>query len=1315
MLKKTKAILEIFILVFSIFSISLLNVEDVSAGNVCCEKVGGEYCLFTDDGACDSGFNKASTACESTNFCELGCCYSVEDGVCSKNTPKAICESDGGAFSDDPNCEISQCQDGCCQLPGQCSFVSYAECRASVSGYAGLNFQDVFKTDILDELTCSNQCRSSEEGCCIVDGDAKFITRTECVDLSGDFNLNMLCSNPSLGTGCTKEHHTSCLTDKNEVYWFDSCGNRENVYGTSYNGFVKEAPEGDGKGNIRNVNNGNCDYVLGSLCTDADDEFLEALDDAGKDTNKIKHMCTDLTCDSSDLFKPDTIQFGSNYWRLDEDKQNGETWCVYDGKVGDGVDLVGSRHYRHVCLNGREVLEECKEGREEICVQGDVELSNGNEITGALCRPNRWQECLSLNDVDYSYSECENVGDCGYPCENYKKADKDNDYKECCKEECNRKKKCEEYPSDCYWHDGFKLCAPNVPTSSTDSCDSGTQECKEVWVKGGTFDDWTCKLNCDCHEAVWAEKANSLCRSLGDCGAHFNIIGKESLDGFSFTGPNEHVGSWWSKTETQNAEEFTKDNIGKWTDFNKDLVPLMGQDIFSLWSLAVSWSSYDEKPPKSWWSSGLGNLAIYGITAGAIAALSGFGAGVGTWASIWEGLSLTLGGPGAFGVLGTGLTTTATAGSIIPAGVTFTATTPTILVIDGITTTSVIPAGSTYTVPVGSSAKVIGAGTGTTSGGAGALGSVLSVISIIAIAALVLYFIHTLGYDTKTITYTATCYPWVAPTGGENCDKCKDEFKICDEYRCSSLGQNCELVNAGTEEQDCIAVNINDATPPIISLLPIAPRVSGDYTEHVGEGYVIGDNIPAYTPVDIGVGLNEPAQCKITKNPQEEYEDIKEYFGTTLYLEEHEMTINVANEELNENSLDIFGGGVYTYYVKCQDKNGNKNRAGYYIRFTVEDEPDTQPPVIEYMGLEDNTPISYGAGETDLLLELNEPGYCRYAKEDLVYEQMSGEVECPISSGSNPYRYPCSLTLEGIEDNKLNIFYIRCKDKTLPDANVNQESTVLNLRGTQELGISSVAPTGTLLTFNITLSLETSLGANDGDATCYYRDQSGITLTNGIEFLNTGGITHTQNLFLDNGEYTYYFLCMDEAGNQDESSTTFTIDTPNITIIDMEPSNGTVIRESNFEIMVVTEGKAEGTNVACNYNVGSLSGVLFFEEQDDQVIHTRNITGLGNGNYILNVECSDGYKTTEANTEFTVDMTTGPGLIGVYTSNNLVTIILDHEAICEYSDSAFEFGEGNSMIPEDYSIEKSAMLGLNIYFINCRDEYGLESSFIVYT
>ena len=58
--------------------------------------------------------------------------------------------------------------------------------------------------------------------------------------------------------------------------------------------------------------------------------------------------------------------------------------------------------------------------------------------------------------------------------------------------------------------------------------------------------------------------------------------------------------------------------------------------------------------------------------------------------------------------------------------------------------------------------------------------------------------------DTETKTFT--CDPWQAPTGGTNCEKCNKGNLPCSEYQCRSLGQSCQLLNPGTDEENCAGV-----------------------------------------------------------------------------------------------------------------------------------------------------------------------------------------------------------------------------------------------------------------------------------------------------------------------------------------------------------------------------------------------------------------------------------------------------------------------------------------------------------------------------
>ncbi|MBI2499387.1 PT domain-containing protein [Candidatus Woesearchaeota archaeon] len=176
-----------------------------------------------------------------------------------------------------------------------------------------------------------------------------------------------LCSNDELPCDVAKLHNLGCYNE--DVYWFDSGNNPENVFlGNSETQKEKSYNKGRILENIDNIctnpddeNCGNCDYTLGTLCGEKDGEFL----------------CKDLNCKdtTSDPNSPDATG-GS--------KALGQSWCLYDGPVGPDAmgapqDRVGSRHFRAACINGEELTEPCKDFREELCTQS---YSNGVSTTG---------------------------------------------------------------------------------------------------------------------------------------------------------------------------------------------------------------------------------------------------------------------------------------------------------------------------------------------------------------------------------------------------------------------------------------------------------------------------------------------------------------------------------------------------------------------------------------------------------------------------------------------------------------------------------------------------------------------------------------------------------------------------------------------------------------------------------------------------------------------------------------------------------------------------------------------------------------------
>ncbi len=65
---------------------------------------------------------------------------------------------------------------------------------------------------------------------------------------------------------------------------------------------------------------------------------------------------------------------------------------------------------------------------------------------------------------------------------------------------------------------------------------------------------------------------------------------------------------------------------------------------------------------------------------------------------------------------------------------------------------------------------------------------------------------------------TFECFPWEPPLGGADCELCNaDPLRPCSEYRCKSLGQACEIVNAGSANPMCVWVGKGDTSAPVIS------------------------------------------------------------------------------------------------------------------------------------------------------------------------------------------------------------------------------------------------------------------------------------------------------------------------------------------------------------------------------------------------------------------------------------------------------------------------------------------------------------------
>ncbi len=384
---------------------NVLAIPDISTPSVCCEKTTqGAMCINTNEASCSSSGKIVPTSCESTSFCKLGTCYDSKEGMCMENTPQVVCQSNGGTWSEKKANEISQCRLGCCILADQAAFVTMTRCK-SLSTFYGTAID--FRTTITSEQACVEAANSQDEGACVytLSGvkTCKFTTRKECGGTSStNNNINaselsdistksffsgLLCSAEELAVpNNARQASTGCYQGK--VYWFDSEGNRENVYSSnsnlSWNQGRVTSPEticaatGDSK------TCGNCDYLAGSRCAAWDSTFFGI----GKPKN-VDNYCKTTKCEDRD---------GNT-------RLNGESWCVYDSdNLGNAQDPAGSRHYREICVDGKVQVEACADFRNQICVHSGIYTSAG-EYSVAACRVNRWQDCTSQTYKD----ECENT------------------------------------------------------------------------------------------------------------------------------------------------------------------------------------------------------------------------------------------------------------------------------------------------------------------------------------------------------------------------------------------------------------------------------------------------------------------------------------------------------------------------------------------------------------------------------------------------------------------------------------------------------------------------------------------------------------------------------------------------------------------------------------------------------------------------------------------------------------------------------------------------------------------------------------------
>lgn len=1154
----------------------------------CLENINGTLCQEYNSEICNE-------MCTETCFpglrgefepCNLGTCFDSESGVCLPGSPRAECEGLGGEWSEE---NPGQCNPGCCLIgphgngfADQTQFVTERTCSV-VGGETGAQVEWIPGGN---ELECLFKAGAQEEGACVLDEsepglgkyNCHFGTKADCISSGGEFFRDYLCSNPELNSVCEKQKEISCVESKDEIYWLDSCGNRENIYHSNKvkswnNGMVLDKEDscelGGGSDPLKNQRScGNCNYLGGSICGVPGNADKNIVDKGLGD-----FVCKDLSC---------VDEWGDT-------RSNGESWCTFDSQIGvhDGisVDVPGSSHYRKVCFDGEVRTEPCANFRNGICVE---ERNEKIDFSSAACRINQWQVCLDANTDQDKLDKCEENTDCFL-----KHIDVDDSFE-------------------------FDMCVPKHPEGfdlktgyggevGEQICGMASQTCTKVEVK--KFSGWKCVQNCDCDDEEFTEKMNGLCVSLGDCGGYINLEGKYTDSGYSVK-EAPRISNSFSKYAAPEKNQFVEQLSGK------ELAALFGVTL-------EQWQAENNGLDKlGLISGGLGTVLLFAVKSGWLGPVTGgVGEGVAFQMQNVAGITSSA-GPSIAAYAGVA------AGALVGASIV-----SLILKYAGIS--AGLPSAVIYALVLG------GAYVGGTYaysvfiGKVGVFGTAAWVVGVIVIIILIVSFILGIG-KTRETKVEFTCSPWQPPTGGADCDKCDDDpDRPCSRYKCNSLGQTCELLNEGSEDEACVNISPNDVSPPVISPNRDAIGENYRYVNEKTNGVKVESKINSdgciqeYSPVEFGVSLNEPGQCKSDIKHTSSYGEMSDLFGeSNLFKENHETII--AMPTLSSLGVPGVAGdperrGDFDLYLRCQDASGNSNIKEYVINFCISPANDVTPPQIRFIP---ESPGYAGLGLENKSVQFftSEPAECRWGLEDKDYELMENAALCENSiTQITPNGWACFAILPVTGEEEKD-YYFRCEDQPWlegtpdeGDRNTNTESAVYELiKTTEELKIELVKPEPDEIIYaagepvSVNLEVRTS-GGVDGSAQCEFSFDPGSGTYTG--FFETGGIVHRQSFStLFEGNYEMALRCKDIAENVATGTASFRVE-----VDDLGPVI-TRVYDSSGTLTVITNEPAQ---CAYDFNICGFNfeeGELMSSEING-IIHTTSF----NPGSVYHIKCQDDY------------------------------------------------------------------------------------------
>ena len=1313
---------EIFVMITAIFAFAYLisNIGLVKAETTSPIPTG--CCLQAKDGSICQNMNKLDTSlcngellqtsCDYVDNCKKGCCYDSNSGICSLNSPKEKCGSGGGNWTDSAICNIAQCQLGCCVLGNEAPLITSRECSKLANEYGfKKNFQAVGS-----DGGCDSYADLYEEGACVLsEGECSFTTKQSCQSKSGSFYKDFLCTNPDLKTVCIPkvkdEFITSCVENKDQIYFIDSCGNRANIYDSSRANdpeYWKKVVSKESSCQTAGASCGNCDYLTGSVCKEYR-PGKDAKPDMGND------VCRNLNCLNG--------------------KKHGESWCITDYDSSQfGVSPVGSRFFRGICMDGEISIEGCADFNQEICIQGTYA---GGTFTEATCRINNWRSCLAANSDNATYDEikdkCDKLpDDCvmfldipgNERYENYPGFIKgDLEYVDAANYG-GGKSNTANGASDEVGKDANVVIPRCVPKynpgmvfwqSSNDTTTKGNtgqqqnsmgyggslEETTAICALGGftcvgkkhtssVFGSWDWWDNAVCSEdatktPIMMEALNERCRSLGPCGLQVNVAGE--------LGSNNKTGNF-----TKMVKIDRDGGQGDWKSSYQKILDSYLEELKSKPGVITpgTMKSLDTAPSGGDSSevagsgSGTGSVPTApndlsstiqeakdnsGDTADA-GLLMGLGGGALSVAAMTAGGGsvLSLGGSvlGAGGGIALGAAAWAAVGAV--AGYIIgqlvgrwghMSASETNALGYGLATAGASLALGAYLL---TSAYIAGGLCATTGAATLGIGCIIGIL-IAAIMLILSPIVYILTYEAESEYYVTqyTCQPWEPPRDG-NCDSCNADIRQCSENRCRSLGTNCQYYNVNGEPGWC--ASLTDTFSATIIPWPDALTAGHNYigTQELKTTIVKGnsEDLDPYSTITFGVETNKPTLCKIDTKHTKTFE---------------EMTYNMLSE------VDETG------------KTGSKHKVALspFVTSTsssTTDSATTGTGTTTATGAATSTPDT----TTDTTATTTDTTTATASAEASI-------ATLPMKIGANTY-------------------YIRCRNYA---GQFNAAEFVVRVNVDEGPDLTApiitkfIPETNSYVAYGSNITTVQFYVNEPGecryskDYNLNYDDMNKKTTSANIAVL--GEFLFYTALNLTGEDNIYYFKCKDTAGNKNENAYEYSLKScqSGLNITSKSPSGEIKIgtETANVELYLKTSGCIEGGKAICSFNFAGAYTPFY---TTDTTEHSQEFTTMQSGDYNIPVQCED-IAGNIANDIISFNLTianTAPIVTFASKSGGTLKIITNEPAECRYAGNntdscSFSFEEGTRMT-DTLTIHTAQYEKEKTYYIKCRNMFNVTNS-----